>query len=73
MASKQKPKKIKFKTKKSVKKRVHKITASGEWKRGKKNTSHLFSSKKTKNKRHARKAGLIHKSDKKRLDRLIKK
>ena len=62
--------KYKMKTKKAVAKRM-KRRKSGELKRSQAKTSHLFANKTTKNKRHARKATTISKSDQKRYDQLL--
>ena len=60
----------KMKTRKALAKRVKK-TGSGKWKRSHAYTSHFFSHKSQKQKRHLRKASLVHKSDFKRVKDLI--
>lgn len=60
----------KMKTKKALAKRV-KRTGSGKLKRSQAYTSHFFSHKSQKQKRHLRKSGLISKSDYKRIKLMI--
>ncbi|MGB4984277.1 MAG: 50S ribosomal protein L35 [Erysipelotrichaceae bacterium] len=62
----------KMKTKKALAKRVKK-TGSGQLKRSCAYTSHLAPRKTTKQKRHLRKARLIHKTDYKRIKFLLAK
>ena len=62
--------KVKQKTKKAVSKRM-KRTNSGEIKRKHSYRSHLAHNKTTKQKRHAKKDGLVHASDKKRYEQLL--
>lgn len=62
--------KIKQKTKKAVSKRMSR-THSGEIKRKHAYRSHLAHNKTTKQKRQARKDGLVHSSDKKRYEQLL--
>ncbi|KLL02955.1 MAG: 50S ribosomal protein L35 [Mycoplasmataceae bacterium CE_OT135] len=61
---------VKLKTKKAFHKRF-KGTASGNLKRERAFTSHLFGNKSTKQKRHLRKASLLAKSDLKRARKMI--
>jgi large subunit ribosomal protein L35 len=60
----------KMKTHKGAAKRFKK-TATGKLKRGSAYTSHLFSNKETKVKRHLRKGGYVSKGDQKRIEQLI--
>lgn len=60
----------KMKTHRGAAKRV-KRTGSGKLKRGRAYTSHLAPRKTTKQKRHLRKAGLISKSDYKRIKEML--
>ena len=60
----------KMKTKRALAKRV-KVTGSGKLKRWSAYTSHLSHNKSQKQKRHLRKASLVHKSDFKRVKDLI--
>ncbi|APE75220.1 50S ribosomal protein L35 [Spiroplasma citri] len=60
----------KMKTKKSLAKRV-KVTGTGKWKIAHAYTSHLAQNKKTKQKRHLRKAGLMDQTDQSRLKQLL--
>jgi len=62
----------KMKSKKALTKRV-KVTGTGKLKRHSAYTSHLAPRKTTKQKRHARKARLIHVTDQKRVKYLIQK
>lgn len=62
--------KVKQKTKKAVSKRMSR-TNSGEIKRKHAYRSHLAHNKTTKQKRHSRKDGLVHSSDKKRYEQLL--
>lgn len=64
--------KIKQKTKSAVAKRI-KITKSGELKRKHAYRSHMAQGRNTKAKRHLKKDGLVHTSDKKRYDQLLVK
>lgn len=59
---KQKNSKVKLKTKKAFQKRT-KITGTGKVMHWHANTSHLAQTKSSKQKRHARKAAVMHKSD----------
>ncbi|MGL4589572.1 MAG: 50S ribosomal protein L35 [Mycoplasmatales bacterium] len=56
----------KMKSRSSVQKRFKK-TGSGKLKRGSAFTSHMFSNKTTKQKRHARKGGLVSAAETKRM------
>jgi large subunit ribosomal protein L35 len=60
----------KMKTRSSVAKRFKK-TASGEFKRSKAFTSHILEHKSPKRKRNLRKAGLVSKSDHKRIVQML--
>ena len=60
----------KMKTHKGAAKRI-KVTAKGKLKRGHAYTSHLAHRKSTKQKRQLRKAGLVSKSDYKRVKQMI--
>jgi len=60
----------KMKSKKALTKRV-KVTGSGQLKRHSAYISHLSHNKTTKQKRHLRKASMVHKSDFKRVKDLI--
>ena len=60
----------KMKTHRGAAKRV-KLTAKGKLKRGKAYTSHILNKKSPKTKRNLRKAGLISKSDMKRVRVLL--
>lgn len=60
----------KMKTRKALAKRVKK-TGSGKWKRSHAYTSHFFSHKSQKQKRHLRKGSLVHNSDYKRIKLMI--
>lgn len=60
----------KIKTNKGAAKRFRK-TASGGWKRNKAFSSHILTKKSTKRKRHLRRATLVHKTERKRVDRMI--
>ncbi|AQM41697.1 MULTISPECIES: 50S ribosomal protein L35 [Staphylococcus] len=60
----------KMKTHRGAAKRV-KRTASGQLKRSRAFTSHMFANKTTKQKRKLRKASLVHKSDMKRVKQLL--
>lgn len=60
----------KMKTHRGAAKRVKK-TASGQLKRSRAFTSHLFANKSTKQKRHLRKASLISKGDQKRVKQML--
>ena len=60
----------KMKTHRGAAKRV-KRTGSGQLKRSRAFTSHLFSNKNTKQKRQLRKATLVSKSDMKRVKQLL--
>ena len=60
----------KMKTHRGAAKRLKK-TGTGKLKRNKAFKSHILTKKTTKRKRHLRKADLISKSDKKRIDRLL--
>lgn len=60
----------KQKTHKGMAKRFKK-TGSGKLKRGHAKTSHLFANKTQKQKRQLRKAGLVHKSDQKRIQQKL--
>ncbi|BDV03593.1 MAG: 50S ribosomal protein L35 [Candidatus Hepatoplasma scabrum] len=60
----------KQKSKSSLNKRV-KVRKSGQIKRGKAKTSHLFANKTTKNKRQSRKGANVSNADKKRYKDLI--
>ena len=60
----------KMKSHRGLAKRVKK-TASGKLKRSRAYTSHWFSRKTTKQKRHLRKARLVSKSDLKRVKQLL--
>lgn len=60
----------KMKTRRSVAKRFKK-TASGEFKRSKAFTSHILEHKSPKRKRNLRKAGLVSKSDHKRIVQML--
>lgn len=60
----------KVKSKSAVKKRFKK-TGTGKIKRGKAYTSHLFSNKSQKQKRHLRKSGLVAKADEKRIKEMM--
>ncbi|WP_027121859.1 50S ribosomal protein L35 [[Mycoplasma] imitans] len=62
----------KMKTKSAATKRF-KTTKSGKIKRKQAYTSHLAPNKTTKQKRHLRKDGLVHKTDFKRIKQLIAK
>ncbi|AAP56708.2 50S ribosomal protein L35 [Mycoplasmoides gallisepticum] len=62
----------KMKTKSAAAKRF-KTTKSGKIKRKQAYTSHLAPNKTTKQKRHLRKDGLVHKTDFKRIKQLIAK
>ncbi len=64
--------KIKQKTKRAVAKRFS-ITKNGELKRKHAYRSHLATGRSTKSKRHLKKDGLVHVSDKKRYDQLLSK
>lgn len=59
-----------MKTRSSVAKRFKK-TASGEFKRSKAFTSHILEHKSPKRKRNLRKAGLVSKSDHKRIVQML--
>ncbi|YAF50081.1 50S ribosomal protein L35 [Mycoplasmoides gallisepticum] len=61
-----------MKTKSAAAKRF-KTTKSGKIKRKQAYTSHLAPNKTTKQKRHLRKDGLVHKTDFKRIKQLIAK
>lgn len=63
--------KVKFKTKRAVDKRF-KRTESGQLKRKHAYRSHMMIGSTTKQKRHLRKDGLVHKSDLKRYDQCMK-
>lgn len=60
----------KMKTRSSAAKRFKK-TASGEFKRSKAFTSHILEHKSPKRKRNLRKAGLVSKSDHKRIVQML--
>jgi len=60
----------KMKSKSAVTKRFKK-TGSGQIKRGNANTSHMFSNKTQKQKRHLRKASLVAPADIKRIKSLM--
>ena len=60
----------KMKTHRGAAKRV-KRTASGQLKRSRAFTSHMFANKTTKQKRKLRKASSVHKSDMKRVKQLL--
>ncbi len=60
----------KMKTRKSIAKRFRK-TGSGKLKRDHAFTSHLFSNKSQKQKRHLRKGTLVFKGDQKRIEQAI--
>lgn len=62
--------KIKAKTHSGLKKRI-KVTGKGKLKRGRAYKNHLAQSKTTKQNRQLRKQTLVHKSDEKRIKRLI--
>jgi len=60
----------KGKTHSGLKKRI-KVTANGKLKRGRAYKNHLAQSKTTKQNRQLRKQTLVHKTDEKRIKRLI--
>jgi large subunit ribosomal protein L35 len=60
----------KMKTHRGAAKRF-KRTGSGKLKRSHAYTSHLFSNKETKAKRHLRKPGMVHPSDQKRIEQML--
>ncbi len=60
----------KMKTRRALAKRVKK-TGSGKWKRNRAYTSHFFSHKSQKQKRHLRKSSLVHGTDLKRIKLMI--
>jgi len=60
----------KMKTHRGAAKRLKK-TGTGRLKRHKAYKSHILTKKSTKRKRHLRKAGLVDKSDEKRLKKLL--
>jgi len=60
----------KMKTHKGAAKRF-KRTGSGKLKRSHAKTSHLFANKDQKTKRKLRKAGMVHKSDQKRIEQML--
>lgn len=60
----------KMKTRKALSKRVKK-TGSGKWARSHAYTSHFFSHKSQKQKRHLRKGALVHSTDMKRIKLMI--
>jgi large subunit ribosomal protein L35 len=60
----------KFKSKKAFTKRF-KSTASGKLKRGRANTSHLFGSKSTRQKKNSQKISFLSKNDVKRARKMI--
>jgi large subunit ribosomal protein L35 len=60
----------KMKTHRGAAKRL-KRTASGRFKRGKANHSHILTKKSRKRKRRLRTADLVDKADQKRMDRLM--
>ncbi|HLQ75364.1 MAG TPA: 50S ribosomal protein L35 [Alloiococcus sp.] len=60
----------KMKTHKGSQKRF-KRTASGKLKRSHAKRSHLFANKTQKQKRQLRKAGMVHKSDQKRINQQL--
>lgn len=62
--------KIKNKTHSGLKKRI-KVTGKGKLKRGRAYKNHLAQSKTTKQNRQLRKQTLVHKTDEKRIKRLI--
>lgn len=62
--------KIKQKTKSSVAKRFSR-TSSGKIKRRHANRNHMQIGSTTKQKRHLRKSGLVHKADHKRYDQCL--
>lgn len=60
----------KIKSKSAVTKRFKK-TGKGKLKRGKAFTSHMFSNKTQKQKRHLRKSGLVSKAETKRITEMM--
>jgi len=60
----------KMKTKRAAAKRF-KRTKSGLFKRGRANSSHIFTSKTTKRKRKLRKGAYVSPSDQRRVERLL--
>lgn len=60
----------KMKTHRGAAKRI-KVTGTGKWRRHKAMTSHILTKKSPKRKRNLRKAGLISKSDMKRVKQLL--
>ncbi|KEO81118.1 50S ribosomal protein L35 [Tumebacillus flagellatus] len=60
----------KMKTHRGAAKRF-KRTGSGKLKRSHAYRSHMFSNKETKQKRHLRKAAMVHPSDQKRIEQML--